>query len=438
MAKSSINFQRAAKGGLHHNDRTEAKEPEYLLPVEHRGKNECDRSAIDAGKMIEDLYARAKENYKKQTGQSLQAKSYTWEAVINLNADHTLQDVQRLTKEIEKETGFTSVQIAIHRDEGHINERGIAERNLHAHVTFFTLDRQSGKQLYRKQATEKQKAEGIVPMDRERLSKLQDLTAATLSMERGKKGSKAVRLGHKEFKQSKQNELAKQKDLKAEIAELRSQLKEQGADRQQYAELEALNRELKAEIKAKNLTVDKLKQEIDSLSFVLEASNKAKISPKNDFDGSEVEKTEKNDLKPVSDLLNSKENEIGMYEEGSIRQKAEDSERFGSHFKLHRLIEDKGVKGERKVKGGLLSLTSTYEPTVTFDKKDLDQLKSDLAQYDKDRTKEVHKALDLYKRAISKVGKIREYVKKQLGLDKPKEQKLDRQKEVKKNQGMSR
>jgi hypothetical protein len=265
MAKASINFAKASPGGLKHNDRTEEKEPEYLLPVEHRLKNEVDRSAVEASKMISELYQEARENYRQKFGQKLQAKSYVWEAVVNLNKEHTLEDVQRLTKAIEKETGFTGVQIAIHRDEGHINERGVPQHNLHAHITFFTLDRQTGEQLYRKQVTQKQKERGIQPMNRERLSKLQDLTAQVLKMERGKRGSKAVRLDHKAYKEAKRQELAKVKDLTAEIKELRAELKANGADREDYARLEAENKRLKEQIKAKDLTIEDLKQEIEDL-----------------------------------------------------------------------------------------------------------------------------------------------------------------------------
>jgi hypothetical protein len=265
MAKASINFAKASPGGLKHNDRTEEKEPEYLLPVEHRLKNEVDRSAVEAAKMISELYQEARENYRQKFGQKLQAKSYVWEAVVNLNKEHTLEDVQRLTKAIEKETGFTGVQIAIHRDEGHINERGVPQHNLHAHITFFTLDRQTGEQLYRKQVTQKQKERGIQPMNRERLSKLQDLTAQVLKMERGKRGSKAVRLDHKAYKEVKRQELAKVKDLTAEIKELRAELKANGANREDYARLEAENKRLKEQIKAKDLTIEDLKQEIEDL-----------------------------------------------------------------------------------------------------------------------------------------------------------------------------
>ena len=264
MAKASINFAKASSGGLKHNDRTEEKEPEYLLPVEHRLKNEVDVSAKFADEKIKDLYSKAKENYQDKFGQKLQAKSYTWEAVINLNKEHTLEDVQQLVKEIEKETGFTSVQIAIHRDEGRM-ERGTPIYNLHAHVTFFTLDQNTGQQLYRKSITPKQKEQqpNLKPMNRERLSKLQDITAKALGMERGKKGSKAQRLDHKQYKATKQAELAKVKDLKEEIKELRAELKAQGAGREDYAKLEALNKELKEQVKDKDLTIEDLKKEVN-------------------------------------------------------------------------------------------------------------------------------------------------------------------------------
>jgi len=267
MAKSSINFAKAVKGGLAHNDRTQ-EAPDYLLPPEHRLKNEVDVSAKVASQKIQELHQEAQENYRQKFGQKLQAKSYTWEAVINLNKEHTLQDVKQLVKALEKETGFTSVQIAIHRDEGHINERGVAIHNLHAHVTFFTLDRTTGQQLYRKSMTPKQKKQQphLQPMNRERLSKLQDITAKVLKMERGKRGSKAVRLGHKAYKVAKKQELAKQKDLKAEISRLRAELKEQGAKREDYAKVEALNRELKADIKAKSLTIDELQAKVAALT----------------------------------------------------------------------------------------------------------------------------------------------------------------------------
>jgi len=265
MAKSSINFQKASKGGLKHNDRSEDHEPDYLLPPEHRLENEVDRSAMEAEKFINELYGDASEKYQQTFGQRLQSKSYLWEAVINLNKNHTMEDVKRAVKKIEEETGFTAVQIAIHRDEGHINERGVVQYNFHAHVTFFTLDRKTGEQLYRKKLTERQEKEGrLKPMNRNRLSKLQDIVAESLNMERGKRGSKAQRMGHKQYKQAKQQEQAKIKDIQEENKQLRAKLKEQGATREQYAELEKLVRELKEQARAKDLTIAELENRLEA------------------------------------------------------------------------------------------------------------------------------------------------------------------------------
>jgi chromosome segregation ATPase len=71
---------------------------------------------------------------------------------------------------------------------------------------------------------------------------------------------------HKERieREIKEAVLATQKDLKAKIAQLREQLKEQGATRSQYAAIEQLNKELKEQIKANNLTIDQLKERFEA------------------------------------------------------------------------------------------------------------------------------------------------------------------------------
>lgn len=154
MRGSSINFKPSKQGALEHNDRTEEDEVEYLLPHKFRLKNEFDLSAVEAKSKIGNLLVEANENTLKTIGQELQAKSYLWEAVINLNQNHSLKNLKKLIKRLEQLTGFTSVQAAIHRDEGREgkdkNGNHIVLYNYHAHVTFFTLDRSNGLQLYRR------------------------------------------------------------------------------------------------------------------------------------------------------------------------------------------------------------------------------------------------------------------------------------------------
>jgi hypothetical protein len=243
MAKASINFQKATRHSRFHNFRED--EPSYLLPREHRKENEYWELDKTDEQIFKEEFARA----KRKGGRIPKLENSRWEAVLNLNAKHTIKDVKKVAKHIEEKFNIVATQIAIHRDEGHINERDIAEHNLHAHINFVTY--KDGRQNWRK--------EHIKPNN---LSELQTEIAEMLDMDRGEKGSRTQRLEHRQFKAVKQRELAQQKDLKAEIAQLREQLKEQRATREDYAKLEQLNRELKEQVRKKDLTIQELKEAI--------------------------------------------------------------------------------------------------------------------------------------------------------------------------------
>ena len=173
------------------------------------------------------------------------------------------------------------------------------EKNYHAHIEMMGLD-STGKSIKRDLSTHF-------------FRKLQDFTAETLGMERGQKSQSyskeqmqsiksrlkpkseyendkaygkafsdtAKELGifierksskrkdTHEYKNEKAREneanakaLAKLKDVQAENTRLRAKLKEQSASREQYAELEALVRGLKAEARAKDLTIDSLQEQV--------------------------------------------------------------------------------------------------------------------------------------------------------------------------------
>ena len=372
MAKSSINFAKATKGAFRHNDRSE--EPDYLLPKEYRLKNEVDLTAKEAEEKIQFLYDEAKQNHIERTGQKLQSTSYRWEAVINLNKEHTLEDVKKLTRDLEKETGFTSVQIAIHRDEGRIvkdkSNKDVPIYNFHAHVTFFTLDRETGTNLYRKDITKRDrnkiekeilskyniekgeaksiqrkefnklvkdeiKKRGLKVMNSKRLSELQTLTAESLGMERGKVSVKeeAERLGvehdknpsqrleHKQYKQvQKDKELIKLKELKEKLKDAREELKDRGAKREDYAKLEQLSKALHAERKDKNLTKDKLAlalKEITQLKTNAKEIQKTNTEIKTDLNNSKDKlkqlNTKYEDLQKEHSTLKAKYNNLKQF-----------------------------------------------------------------------------------------------------------------------------
>ena len=214
MAKSSANIQKMSAGAFSHNDRS-AKNPSYIIGIDDGQKNECDRTAAEAKKMADDLYKNAVENYdNKKGGRVASKKNSMSEIVVNLNRDHTLADVQRLATEFEKEYGWTAVQLSVHKDEGHLANNGVTHiYNNHAHMCFFTLDQQTGKQLHN--LGSKLNRRGEVYAVKTDTVKMQDITAEVLGMQRGDRGSKAKRLNAKQYRA-----VAKQSDqVKKEFRE---------------------------------------------------------------------------------------------------------------------------------------------------------------------------------------------------------------------------
>ena len=304
MAKSSINILKNC-AGFSHNDRSEKKQPEYFLPVEFRKENEFDRNGIEAQKLLDTYIKEAKENYKKETGQKFQGRVLNFEAVVNLNQNHTMEDLKKLNENIEKEFKFRAVQTAIHRDEGHIKD-GRPIYNYHAHIVFCNLDK-NGKTLLKN-------------MTKSDLSKLQDLVSDNLQMERGKpaKETGAKHKHHTVYRAEKEKEhlenenkslkmeLVKAKELQELNKELREELKQAAATREDYAKLEALNKELKEQLKDKTLTVDELNKKIDEY--------KQEKAPKTNeivLDDKSIPEKEKEVLKQfTSDLTTSMQKEI--------------------------------------------------------------------------------------------------------------------------------
>lgn len=143
---SSINFKKSIAINAEHNDRLQP--PSYLIS---HNDNDCEfnRNSNEARKLKNQIIENAKEAYTAHTGQKFQAKSYEWSAVCNIKDSTTMQELEELTEHFSKKYGFQCYQIAIHRDEGHINEQGQKEINHHAHLEFITLDKETGRNRQR-------------------------------------------------------------------------------------------------------------------------------------------------------------------------------------------------------------------------------------------------------------------------------------------------
>lgn len=225
MAKSSINFQKAAAHWEKHNARED--EPSYLLPPEFRKPNYFWRAEQSPQEIFK------AELGKCSKGKRPRFENSHWEAVLNLNANHNEKDVERVAKYIAETLNIIPVAIAIHRDEGHLNERGRPVYNYHAHLNFITV--KDGRQNWRK--------EYIKP---ETLRQLQTEVAELLGMERGKdkRETQVERLSAKQFKaaakQTEAQSKAQRKELLAEIEKLRKAYAGQGYPADFFRELSAL------------------------------------------------------------------------------------------------------------------------------------------------------------------------------------------------------
>ena len=184
MAKSSINFQKSSGHSYDHNFRKD--EPNYLLKAENRLENFYWQNERTAREIFNDEL----KEYGAKKGKRPRFENSHWEAVLNLNKNHTLEDVQKVAEYIEQKFNITCATIAVHRDEGHYkNDK--PQYNFHAHITFVTV--KDGQQNWRK--------EKIKPAD---LRELQTAVAEILQMERGQENSEAERLSHRQYKKAAQ------------------------------------------------------------------------------------------------------------------------------------------------------------------------------------------------------------------------------------------
>ena len=157
------------------------------------------------------------ESYcKEKSGRKLQKNAMPIrEAVVVIKENTTMQDLHNLSKRLEEELKIRIFQIAIHKDEGHYDKDTKEWKpNYHAHLVADWQDLQTGKTLKHQSF---------------HYSKMQDLAAECLEMERGVSGSLA-RLEAVEFKIKK-----KEEDLK--ILEERYQEMQQEMESKKSEEL---------------------------------------------------------------------------------------------------------------------------------------------------------------------------------------------------------
>jgi len=296
MRKGTFSVQNASTHSSKHNSREEA--PKYLIGLESEKSNYYELIVED-----KEFVENAKLRYKECVKQNMQKKQIPGlikETILTLQEHQDENDVKALFKELNKKYGgHFLTEVSIHRDEGHFVKNDIAyyptkniiqkendwyicsnthiEKpkkndfdvkvdinefkkiyNYHAHAKFSMFDMNTGK---------------TARMDKKAMSSRIKFISDYLGLEYGpgkdrhvKKSVNQIKDEHLAASNEKIRELAKQKDLKLEIARIREELQKEKATRKDYAALEELNRNLKKKISNKQITIDEMQNEIDTLN----------------------------------------------------------------------------------------------------------------------------------------------------------------------------
>ena len=210
---SSINFKKSVDYQVFHNSTIR---PSYVIG----GELECDPpKGYDAQRIKNEIAENAKQAYfntSKARNKAFQAKNYEWSAVVNIKPETTMNDLKKLAQHFSDKYGFQCYQIAIHRDEGHINDNGEKEINHHAHLEFITLDKNTGKQLFK-----------LRDFNPQKMREIQTEVAEILQMERGqdKRISGAKRIEPRAYARLKEQERQEKREIKKELESTKKELK---------------------------------------------------------------------------------------------------------------------------------------------------------------------------------------------------------------------
>jgi hypothetical protein len=166
MAASSINIKPVKPNSETHNERK--KEYEHVNQELTPTNFSWSEKSIVKTKNELTAIVKEKKNRKIQS-----RATPIREGVFLFTEENTNEQILEVVKNVEKEFGIRAFQLHIHRDEGHKSRKSEDELwkpNLHAHVLFEWIDRNTGESF---------------KLGKEDMSRLQTYFADGLGMERG-------------------------------------------------------------------------------------------------------------------------------------------------------------------------------------------------------------------------------------------------------------
>lgn len=248
--KTSINFKVAKSDSEIHNFRK--KSFDYIR------KDLTYKNEYWMEQKIADRIQKIEAYCKEKSGRKLQKNAMpVREAVVVIKENTTMQDLHNLSKRLEEELKIRVFQIAIHKDEGHYDKDTKEWKpNYHAHLVADWQDLETGKTLKHQSF---------------HYSKMQDLAAECLEMERGISGS-LTRLEAVEFKIKKiVEEITVLEEIKRELkSEIESKKEEEFIVKEsdilgfQKIKTDKTIENYKKAIKSNNLQLLKSKRELES------------------------------------------------------------------------------------------------------------------------------------------------------------------------------
>ena len=352
MTISSINFQRVRgdkKQALDHIARTTEKEPVYLLEKSERKPNGFELLA-DVDKLHEEQMSLRKKNHSR--GKAPELNDSLWEAVINLEEHHTMDDVKKVADFIHKKYHLTPTAIAIHRDEGYTDKAtGEVKYNYHAHVMFYTVE--NGKSQMR-------------TIGKKALSEMQTEVANLLHMERGQVNSKTVRLNHRQYRE-KARELA-QKDFVFDVVqkEFIKQTKEQEQNiltlKEQKAIVEAERKKYKDE--ADHIASEyRALQALNKTLHTREELDKALAALRTQYEDRLAKEAEKiNTLNSTVKKLQDKNEELKNAVKVYKNQSNDFLDRYNNELEIHQQLQEEN----KQLKAQLEAVTKERDAFVVI------------------------------------------------------------------------
>ncbi len=269
--KTSINFKAAKSDSEVHNFRK--KSFDYIR------KDLTPKNEYWMEQKIADRLQKIEDYCKEKSGRKLQKNAMPIrEAVVVIKEDTTMLELHNLSKRLEEELKIRIFQIAVHKDEGHYDkDTNEWKPNFHAHLVADWQDLETGKTLKHQSF---------------HYSRMQDITAECLEMERGISNTGIRRLEAVEFKiRKKEEELKtleeKYNEMKSEIESKKVEelvVKESDFLGFQKIKIEKTVENYKKALKVQNTELVKNKTELESKSKQISELNITIESLKKEID----------------------------------------------------------------------------------------------------------------------------------------------------------